>query len=507
MPTQTQAASPTTTISSLVVRGLLWLLSAPFRLLWLVIVIIAPLSAVWIASSLAAHNGTSIARAAAWGLLLFPVIPLLWEALSSWRYRRKTPNKRRFLTLADRIILRTLLVSFAFVSVLLWKKPQSVFESLNSRGDWMLDGRTDPRSNAVRRVIFRTAARFGWLYRAAERSSFWRSRQTVRPRPRPIETNSTMVRRRPGTSQTSPIEPTPPTTAQPTRDPRQWPWLAELHPLIRTLPASVETSPEAVGQYIAANERDPWEKAKAVHDYVADRVAYDVPSYRAHQYPPQTAEHTFRTRLSVCAGYAALFYAIGRAAGLNVITIVGKARGMQSEGMGEGHAWNAVRLDNHWYLIDSTWDAGYVNDEGFVKRYTTSYFLMPPAAFFTRHWPEDNNWQLMTPVRTEGEFLRSPALWPEFFEYHLALRSPTRAETDAHERISIELENPESVYFMASVKNRNGLDSGRCECERLALSHVNCTFSEPGLHDITMFAARTEFSTYHAIGSLRVHNR
>jgi transglutaminase-like putative cysteine protease len=88
-----------------------------------------------------------------------------------------------------------------------------------------------------------------------------------------------------------------------------------------------ETSPAAVGRFLAAREHDPWQLARAVHDYVADRIAYDVASYRRGVYPPQDAETTFRTRLSVCAGYAALFEAVGRAAGLTVETVVGRAGG------------------------------------------------------------------------------------------------------------------------------------------------------------------------------------
>ena len=63
----------------------------------------------------------------------------------------------------------------------------------------------------------------------------------------------------------------------------------KMHPAVRALPASAETSPEAVGRYLAAHENDPWRLARAVHDYVADRVEYDVASYRAGVYPPQDA--------------------------------------------------------------------------------------------------------------------------------------------------------------------------------------------------------------------------
>jgi transglutaminase/protease-like cytokinesis protein 3 len=27
------------------------------------------------------------------------------------------------------------------------------------------------------------------------------------------------------------------------------------------------------------------------------------------------------------------------------------------------HAWNAVRIDGNWYLLDATWDAGVVGEK------------------------------------------------------------------------------------------------------------------------------------------------
>lgn len=499
-------ANSTTKPSSIARQLALWLVAVPFRILWLALVIVAPLTAAWIASSLAAHNGGSIRLAVGSALLLFPVLPLLWEGVSEWRSRRKTKKKPPFLTLTDRLVLRTLTVSLLFVGVLLWRKPQSVFESLNSRGDWMLDGKTDPRSASIRRVIFRTANRFAWLHRLAQATH---STDGQRPRPRPLETNST--RERPNPSANSQSNPTPSPTdssnTQPTRDPHAWPWAAELHPLIRSLPASVETSPEAVGHYIGAHEPDPWQRAKAVHDYVADRIAYDVVSYHNHTYPPQTAEHTFQTHLSVCAGYSELFYAIGVAAGLNVERVIGKARGMVEDGMGEGHAWNAVRLDRKWYLVDSTWDAGYVTGERFVKQYKTSYFLMPPEAFFTRHFPDNGNWQLINPIRTEGDFLRSPALWPAFFEHNLALRSPTRAESDAHGLLNIELDNPQHVHFLATARPREGGPSIDCTADNESIAHIRCPLNTLGLYDVQMWASALEYGHFEAIGALRVHSR
>src|SRR5690606_30059317 len=101
-------------------------------------------------------------------------------------------------------------------------------------------------------------------------------------------------------------------------------------------------------------------------------------------YPPQDADTTFSTRRSVCAGYANLVAAMGQEAGLEVVVVTGDARDGEGSLSGSGHAWNAVRVDDRWYLMDATWNAGYVTD-AFVKQYGTTYLMSPPEVFGVTH--------------------------------------------------------------------------------------------------------------------------
>jgi transglutaminase/protease-like cytokinesis protein 3 len=267
-----------------------------------------------------------------------------------------------------------------------------------------------------------------------------------------------------------------------------------------------ETSPAAVGRFLAAREPDRWQRARAVHDYVADRIAYDVESYRRGVYPPQDAATTFRTRLSVCAGYAALFEAVGRAAGLTVETVVGRARGLVNTGMGEGHAWNAVKLDQRWYLVDTTWDAGSVGADGFRKGYKTWYFLTPPEALLATHFPDERRWQLLATPRTPGEFLRMPALSPEFFVRGLGLVSPDRAESDARGSVEVVVDNPRGMSLLVNVRPEGG-GATRCELTGTTRVTVRCPLVGADLHEVALFVAAERYTTHWGVGSLRVHNR
>lgn len=473
-------------------RPLLALLRFTLTSLWLALVVAAPLAAAWVASSLAAHAGASTRLALASGLLAFPVLPLLWEAFAAWRRSRRPPT-RRFLTLADRLVLRTLAVSLLFIGALFARDPQRAFVALNGRGDWMLDGRHDRRAERARRALFWIAAKSEWLFHLTDAPP---------PRPQP-RTEREVARTGPTPSGQEPEQPLPP----PPRDPHAWPWPDEgPHGAVLALTPAEETSPEAVGRYLAAHEHDPWHLARAVHDYVADRIAYDVPSYRSGNIPPQDAETTFRTRLSVCAGYAALFKAVGTAAGLTVEVVRGHARHSVADGMGERHAWNAVKLDGRWYLVDTTWDAGGVDDAGFHKRYGTFYFLTPPEVFFAMHFPVEERWQLLPVARTPGEFVRTPPFRPEFFAHGLRLVSPDRAESDARASVSVVVDNPRRVWMIADVRPTGGARS-ECEVTRGPRTTIRCPLTGGDLHEVKLFASNQQYGMYQGVGSLSVHNR
>ena len=60
------------------------------------------------------------------------------------------------------------------------------------------------------------------------------------------------------------------------------------------------------------------------------------------------------------------------------------------------HAWNAVKIDDRWHLLDVTWGSGGLNDQfKFVRKFNEAYFLTAPAAFVQDHLPLDPMWQLM----------------------------------------------------------------------------------------------------------------
>ncbi|MBQ6120094.1 MAG: transglutaminase domain-containing protein, partial [Clostridia bacterium] len=113
---------------------------------------------------------------------------------------------------------------------------------------------------------------------------------------------------------------------------------------------------EIVGSVDAAGMTD-YQKAVFVYDYLCDNVEYldDANSISVY-----TAYGALCGGKAVCQGYALAYYRMARALGLNCRMIVGS---LSEEGNEVPHAWNAVKLGDSWYYVDTTNGAGAQSDE------------------------------------------------------------------------------------------------------------------------------------------------
>ncbi|MCA9802745.1 MAG: transglutaminase [Cyanobacteria bacterium HKST-UBA02] len=292
---------------------------------------------------------------------------------------------------------------------------------------------------------------------------------------------------------------------------RAWPWRgAKLHPAVASMPASVETSIKSVARYLVEKEKDPVLRVKAAHDYVADRVAYDYVSYFAGKYPPQDARTVFKTRKSVCAGYANLLSALGKAMKQEIVVVVGDCRSDPGERLtGSGHAWNAARIEGRWYLIDATWDSGTVSrEDGFTKNYRTDYLLTPPVVMVMDHYPDNPTWQLLPQALSQGEFLRQPMLRPCFYSAGLKLVQPNRARNETGDKAVAVVKNPKKQWLMVGLEQNGkavGYSSQPSNSETVELKR---RLPDKGTYRMNMFVNETQpFGQYEFVGALDYVNR
>src|SRR5262249_17993037 len=113
-----------------------------------------------------------------------------------------------------------------------------------------------------------------------------------------------------------------------------------------------------------------------------------------------------------------------REAGLEVVHVTGNSKGY---GYAPGtkpatnHAWNAVKLDGRWHLIDATWGAGSAEaKKGFVKALEEHWFLTPPDQFVLSHLPTDPARQFLTVPVDEDTYRKWPRVPTALFALGVA---------------------------------------------------------------------------------------
>jgi hypothetical protein len=481
---------------------------------------------VWVASSLAAYRNGPVWLVCVAGLLLFPIVPVAWDMLSELlRRRRARGGERRVLTGWDRVVLRTLVVNVAFLTALVWSRPEAAFTAISTRGDWFLEGVSQPWAEQARAGLLRAADGLQWLYEAAHDNRYaelveaaeapepqpqpqgdaWRDPWERAPSPTP-ESNPTP------TPTPNPIEPTLMPDTDGAADAHvpellgpSWPSAAVVHPAVLAMPAEARVSITAVGKHLLAAEPHPARRIKAIHDFVATHLAYDADSYydRAN-FPDQSAEAVFAAKLGVCAGYANLTKALADVTGDEVVVVVGDARGISAEVDGESHAWNAARVDGLWYLLDATWDSGHLKDRKFVREYRSDYLFVPPALIGVTHFPDDPAWQLRAAPISRGEFARQPMMRPKFFADGLSLVEPRRSQVTVTRDFMMTLDNPRERWLMVMAVARDGTE---VECTPAGKGRVEvaCGPLAPGTWAVKIFTSPTEYGTYQGVGEVQVN--
>lgn len=154
---------------------------------------------------------------------------------------------------------------------------------------------------------------------------------------------------------------------------------------------SDDSTIKELAQTITLDLATDLEKAKAIHDWVASNVAYDVEGYFSGTYVLKThdALEILKVRQAVCEGYSNLTAALHRALGIPAKVIRGIALlpGQTTWGTKMNHAWNEIYVDGRWMVMDTTWDAGSVNFQtrSFTFRLRDKYFDPSPEIFSLDH--------------------------------------------------------------------------------------------------------------------------
>ena len=203
------------------------------------------------------------------------------------------------------------------------------------------------------------------------------------------------------------------------------------------------TNLKALADKLTAPLNTEKEKFRAIFKWVCNNIETDYDFYvksttkrrqlqnqpeKLEQWNAKSNRYFFQKLLkehkTICTGYAYLLKELAFHAGINCRIIDGYGRTPQANVGGNGianHSWNAVQLNQQWYLADATWSAGAVDpmQQKFIRQFSDTYFLTPAEAFALTHYPLDSAWLLLPHKPTLTHFLNGPIAYKGAVEYNV----------------------------------------------------------------------------------------
>tara|TARA_B100000029_G_C17593436_1_gene963264 strand:+ start:1739 stop:3703 length:1965 start_codon:yes stop_codon:yes gene_type:complete len=216
---------------------------------------------------------------------------------------------------------------------------------------------------------------------------------------------------------------------------------------------------------ITKKSSNDFEKARSIYRWITKNITYDVDSYFNQNISHELVDpsNVLKTKQSVCSGYANLFYEMARSVGIKSEVVTGFAKGY---GFQPGdtiddsnHAWNAVKLNNNWYLIDCTWGAGNIGkNKKFNRSYVDFYFLTNPEYLIYSHFPDNARWQLLSTKFSKSQFSELPYVKPKFFTNHIKFIGNHKIKYEIKNDLKIGFKINPKIKIMSKLTSKDDLE-------------------------------------------------
>ncbi|CAH2246439.1 Hypothetical predicted protein [Pelobates cultripes] len=198
------------------------------------------------------------------------------------------------------------------------------------------------------------------------------------------------------------------------------------------------------------------EKTRIIWIWICYHIEYDTAAFRNKALHSSDAEHIFRTKKGVSAGYSSLFQHMCSIAGVQCKSVSGYGKGTGYKAgqkiSGEiEHTWNMVYLEGGWHLVDTTWGAGHTDEHmsKFTFQYNEFYFLTHPALFIESHFPEKEDLQLLELPLSLTQFEQSVHRRSHFYNLGFKSSQPDTAVIETvNGLVSITIESKNRMQFL-----------------------------------------------------------
>ena len=177
--------------------------------------------------------------------------------------------------------------------------------------------------------------------------------------------------------------------------------------------------------FLVNDTNDPFLKVKRIYDWITDNIAYDSDLFLGYsQDGTREPYELLRIKRTTCGGFAKLFKLMADFAGIEAVYINGYSRSYYSISNNEqgNHAWNGVRINGKWYIVDSTNGnrRGYIHGVFSEKRnYKDTALFIRPDAYYLGNLPYNETYQFLDTPITYENFMSQLRLLYNFVAYNI----------------------------------------------------------------------------------------
>ncbi len=181
----------------------------------------------------------------------------------------------------------------------------------------------------------------------------------------------------------------------------------------QSVPNSIKNDISDITHYIIKPCTTDLEKLRAIFIWIVTHISYDKAADSGTNSIAHDLDTILRYQKTICIGYAKLLQKMCQTAGLESEIISGYCHNNPtSKNITDSpdHAWNAVKLNDEWYLLDATWSASLWKSKPKKKiNPEVDYYFLPKAAtFLETHLPAQPLWQLVSNPIDMNIFISQP---------------------------------------------------------------------------------------------------
>ncbi len=222
----------------------------------------------------------------------------------------------------------------------------------------------------------------------------------------------------------------------------------------------------------------------------------------------KTFKKLLNEQKTLCTGYAYLIKELANLADIECEIINGYGRTTDAN-IGKlsipNHSWNAVQLNNKWYLCDATWSSGIydLSNHSFEFDYNDGYFLTHPNLFVKDHYPLNVQWLLTEKEISITDFLNEPIVYNSTHKNGVIPIEPKKLELEVllnqevvfciKESTPLSIMDLQAETVSGTYKKTSNIVVTRIENNLL---EIKCSFKQRGTYDFHLKLNDDYLATY-----------